>query len=103
MIWVVLTIVQLPLYVGFQLKSTGAMSIVDLIADIIFWSYGGCGLWFWLRQSVRSVVPCDRFDILLCFNTGYYQWVKNRNHLIMNRKAVFFNYCAPRSALFVCA
>ena len=38
MIWVVLTIVQLPLYVGFQLKSTGAMSIVDLIADIIFWS-----------------------------------------------------------------
>ena len=49
------------------------------------------------------MVSSARIDIPLCFNTGYYEWVKNRNHLIMNRKAVFFNYCgscrAPISAL----
>ena len=42
------------------------------------------------------VVSVGRIDILLSFNTGFYMQVKNRNQLIMNRKAVFFNYCAPR-------
>ncbi len=47
MVCVVLTIVELPLYVGFQLASTGTMKYVDTIVDSIFWSdgvgSGGCG------------------------------------------------------------
>jgi hypothetical protein len=37
MVWVLLTIVNLPLSVGFQLKSTGAMAALDLMSDFVFW------------------------------------------------------------------
>jgi hypothetical protein len=40
MVCVVLTIIELPLYVGFQLESSGTTKIVDMFIDIVFWSDG---------------------------------------------------------------